>query len=167
MAYVAAGAIRVLGAAVSTLLVDQSVFEANAVRVPADGGDVDVNVRLNTGAFEIGSDNGYHVPIWRIDDGPVYGISWDQCQHALLRSEEAVGKGLPPPWPNLKCANVSYTGPDSSFSHVVALPQGLHTLWTGVLVMVRNVVFLFTACHPRESWDVERATKSRVAASVD
>ena len=52
------------------MLVDASVFETNAVRVRADGGDVDVNLRLNTGAFEIGTPLGYHVPIWRINDGP-------------------------------------------------------------------------------------------------
>ena len=79
--------------------------------------------------------SGYQVPIWRIDDGPVHGIPYEQCQAAAAQSLDAVSKALPPSWPDLTCANVSYTGPDSTFSHVVSLAEGPHTLWTGLLVM--------------------------------
>ena len=79
--------------------------------------------------------SGYQVPIWRIDDGPVHGIPYEQCQAAAAQSLDAVSKDLPPSWPDLTCANVSYTGPDSTFSHVVSLAEGPHTLWTGLLVM--------------------------------
>ena len=79
--------------------------------------------------------SGYQVPIWRIDDGPVHGIPYEQCQLASQLSQDAVSKDLPPSWPDLTCANVSYTGPDSTFSHVVSLAEGPHTLWTGLLVM--------------------------------
>ena len=84
--------------------------------------------------------SGYQVPIWRIDDGPVYGIPYEQCQAAAAQSLDAVSKGLPPSWPDLTCANVSYTGPDSTFSHVVSLAEGPHTLWTGLLVMVTPTI---------------------------
>ena len=131
MAYIAGGAIRVLGAAVSTLLVEASIFESNAVRVPADGGDVDMTVRVNTGAFAV-DDPQSGKPIWRINNGPVYGISWEQCRTASLRSEEVAAKGFPSSWTDLQCANVSYTGPDASYSRVVALAPGVHTLWTGI-----------------------------------
>ena len=75
-------------------------------------------------------------PIWRIDDGPVYGIPWEQCQMASRRSNEAVTKGFTASWPDLQCANVSYTGPDSSYSRVLSVTAGSHTLWTGILMMV-------------------------------
>eukprot|EP01045_Picozoa_sp_COSAG04_P035223 COSAG04_NODE_8038_length_1031_cov_1.181330_2_plen_257_part_00 len=170
VAYVAGGAIRVLGAAVSTLVVDHSVFESNAVHVPADGGDVDVTLRLNTGSFEIGVAMGSHIPIWRIDDGPVYGIPWELCQYAVKLSDEAVGKGFPASFPgDLQCANVSYTGPDSSFSRVVPLSQGTHTLWTGVLAEVTPTPLSLPLYHNLQhrkclaDWRAEQW----VAASVD
>ena len=67
----------------------------------------------------------------------MYGIPWEHCQSAAEYSQDAVDKGLTPSWPNLQCANVSYTGPDSSYARVLSLSQGSHTLWTGLFVMVR------------------------------
>ena len=78
------------------------------------------------------------MPIWRIDDGPVHGMPWDQCLSALEYSQDAITKGLLPSWPDLQCANVSYTGPDASYAHVLDLAQGAHTLWTGVFVFVSS-----------------------------
>ena len=77
------------------------------------------------------------VPIWRLDDGPVYGIPYEQCQLAADLSEVAVSKGLPPSWPDLQCANVSYTGPGSTYNHVLSLAAGTHSLWTGMMMQVR------------------------------
>ena len=37
-----------MGPASSTLLVEESIFDANAVRVPMDGAGMDVTVRINT-----------------------------------------------------------------------------------------------------------------------
>ena len=137
VAYQSGGAIAVQGPALSMMLVEESVFGSNAVQRPSiDASGVDVTVRLNTGGFPIGEPDGYYVPIWRIDDGAVYGIPWEQCQGALQRSQEAVSKGFQPSWSNLQCANVSYTGPDASYSHVLSLTQGAHTLWTGLFVAV-------------------------------
>ena len=54
-------------------------------------GRLNVTVRLNTGGFNIPEGDllewgvgglGYWIPIWRIDDGPVHGISWDLCERA-------------------------------------------------------------------------------------
>eukprot|EP01045_Picozoa_sp_COSAG04_P021668 COSAG04_NODE_2355_length_4284_cov_2.515173_1_plen_1336_part_01 len=140
VAYQSAGAILVQGPALSILLVEESVFESNAVRKSStDASGMDVTVRLNTGGFPIADPNGYSVPIWRIDDGAVHGISWEQCQLASQAKTsdrwDTVHTGPQPSWPDLQCANVSYTGPDSSFAHVVNLADGPHTLWTGLLVM--------------------------------
>ena len=141
--------------------------------MPMDGSGVDTIVLLNTGMFPIGADvqmSGYFVPIWRIDDGAVFGIPWEQCQGALERSQEAVGKGFPASWPNLQCANVSYTGPDSSFSHVISLAQGPHTLWTGILAMVstvisRNLVQIWSEiCFPTSKDACRLATRTRAGS---
>ena len=136
VAYVSGGAIYVMGLEVSTFLVDDSVFDANAVRTPPDTGGVEVTLRINTGGFNIATAEWYAVPIWRVDDAPVYGIPWDFCQSAAEYSQDAIDKGLPPSWPSLQCANISYTGPDASYSHVISLTQGPHTLYTGLMVMV-------------------------------
>ena len=135
VAYVGGGAIYVMGLEVSTFLVDDSVFDANAVQTPPDAGGVEVTVRVNTGGSQPGASE-YVVPIWRVDDGPVYGIPWEECQSAAEYSQDAVDKGLPPSWPDLQCANVSYTGPDASYAHVLDLVQGSHTLWTGLFIFV-------------------------------
>ena len=68
----------------------------------------------------------------------VYGIPWEQCQAALQRSQEAVSKGFPASWPDLQCANVSYSGPDASYAHVLDLAQGAHTLHTGLFTLVSS-----------------------------
>eukprot|EP01045_Picozoa_sp_COSAG04_P012063 COSAG04_NODE_797_length_10240_cov_3.294547_5_plen_357_part_00 len=47
-AYKGGGAIAVMGPASSTLLVDDSIFDANAVRVPMDGAGMDVTVPFRT-----------------------------------------------------------------------------------------------------------------------
>eukprot|EP01045_Picozoa_sp_COSAG04_P007883 COSAG04_NODE_422_length_14618_cov_11.903712_11_plen_1388_part_01 len=136
VAYQSGGAIMVLGPALSALLVEESVFDSNAVRKPSTAASsVDVTLRLNTGSFAVGASGGYSVPIWRIDDGPVHGIPYEQCQLASQFSQDAVSKGLPPSWPDLQCANVSYAGPDKTYSHVVSLMDGSHTLHTGLLMM--------------------------------
>ena len=133
---------------------EDSTFDSNAVGAPGAGSsEVDVTLRLNTGDFAIGCTqygvcSGYNVPIWRIDDGPVYGIPWQQCEDAATHSLDALSKGLPPSWPDLTCANVSYTGPFSTFSHVISLAEGSHTLWTGLLSMVsHDEPLLFVHCH--------------------
>ena len=65
----------------------------------------------------------------------VYGISWDLCQRAMQSSLTAVSRGFPASWPSdLPCANVSYSGPDKPFNHIVSLPAGTHTLWTGLMM---------------------------------
>eukprot|EP01045_Picozoa_sp_COSAG04_P005882 COSAG04_NODE_280_length_18201_cov_5.871119_6_plen_165_part_00 len=131
-----------MGSAISTLQVAESVFDTNAVRKKSftDTNRVDLTVRLNTGGFVIpnlAQSDDYQIPIWRVDDGPVYGIPWERCQGAVPYSEDAIRKGLAPSWPNLECANVSYAGPDGTYSRVLSLTEGTHTLWTGLLVLVR------------------------------
>ena len=80
------------------------------------------------------------VPIWRVDNGPVHGISWRLCQAAKQHSVDAVSKGFPASFPSdLACANVSYAGPDKTYNHVVSLAAGTHTLWTGLLMEVRSI----------------------------
>ena len=53
----------------------------------------------------------------------------------MQSSLTAVSKGFPASFPSdLPCANISYSGPDKPFNHVVSLPAGTHTLWTGLMV---------------------------------
>ena len=54
-------------------------------------------------------------------------------------SQEAAYAGS---WPDLQCANVSYTGPDSTYAHVLSLTEGAHTLWTGYFVAVSQTPLL-------------------------
>eukprot|EP01045_Picozoa_sp_COSAG04_P020662 COSAG04_NODE_2139_length_4717_cov_1.826981_2_plen_752_part_00 len=140
-AYKSGGAIFVLGSEASTLMIQDSTFDANAVRVAADAA-VDVTVRLNTGAFPIAWDDDgamtldiAYIPVWRIDDGPVRGIPWEYCKRAEQFSRASVAKGFPPSWPSdFQCANLSYTGPDSTYNEIVTLSEGSHSLWAGLCV---------------------------------
>ena len=53
---------------------------------------------------------------------------------------DAVRKGFPASFPSdVPCANVSYTGPDKTYNHVVSLAAGTHTLWTGMLMEVCSI----------------------------
>ena len=120
----------------SILIVEASIFESNAVRVPEDGRTTDVTVLLATGKSGVGAliqGTDFFVPIWRIDDGPVYGIPWELCEEARQISDTQVSMGFPPSWPDLTCANVTHYGPDASYSQTVPLTEGAHTLWTGIL----------------------------------
>ena len=124
------------------MTIAESVFDSNALQPPPDAPPVDVTVRVNTGGFvidpstDLASDAvANYLPIWRIDDGPVYGISWELCQRAMQSSLTVVSKGFPASWPSdLPCANVSYSGPDKPFNQVVSLHAGTHTLWTGLMM---------------------------------
>eukprot|EP01045_Picozoa_sp_COSAG04_P002616 COSAG04_NODE_97_length_26459_cov_6.507246_4_plen_1426_part_00 len=134
------GAISFQGVPSATLLVEFTLFERNAVRLRTDGQGVDVTVLLNSGGIGLGTsldeEGQYTAPIWRIDDGPVYGISWQLCQGAM---QQAVTEGLPESWPSgLSCANITYNGPRASYSHILTLAEGAHTLWTGVVSMSRQ-----------------------------
>ena len=81
---------------------------------------------------------GQMVPVWRIDDGPVYGTTWEMSQRAKESSLAAVSKGYPASWPtDLPNANISYSGPAMPYNHIVSLAPGTHTLWTGLMVQVR------------------------------
>ena len=125
----------------------ESVFDSNALQPPPDAPPVELTVRVNTGGFGIdpgtdlssdAADN--FMPIWRIDDGPVYGISWPMCRRAMQSSLTAVSRGFPASWPSdLPCANVSYSGPDKHYNHIVSLTPGTHTLWTGLMVETANM----------------------------
>ena len=142
IAYSAGGAIAVSGNDKLTMIVLESVFDSNAVRPPPDAGAADLTVRLNTGAFVIHPDTDLTdpavdniIPIWRVDNGPVHGISSDLCDTAKRHSATAVGKGFAESWPSdLPCANISYSGPNKIYNHVVTLEAGTHTLYTGVLM---------------------------------
>ena len=92
----------------STLRVEDSLFDSNAVRVQAGGGGEEVTVRLNTGEWTNPAAE-YMVPIWRIDDGPVHGVPFEMCEAARQYSEDIVRKGFDPSFPSeLVCANETY-----------------------------------------------------------
>ena len=115
------------------------MFVANAVR-PIGAQGVDVTVIVKTGGVGLGTgwglSNQWTAPMWRVDDEPVMGLSWDLCRGASEASLRDVAEGLPAPWPRgLGCANVTYKGPDSTYSHTVPLSEGVHMLWVGVVQM--------------------------------
>ena len=124
------------------MAIAESFFISNALRPPSDAPPVDLTVRVNTGGFAIDPDTDLtsdavdnFLPIWRIDDGPVYGISSELCRRAVQSSLTAVSRGFPASWPSdLLCANVSYSGPNRPYNHIVSLPVGTHTLWTGLMM---------------------------------
>eukprot|EP01045_Picozoa_sp_COSAG04_P030309 COSAG04_NODE_5226_length_1695_cov_1.250627_1_plen_107_part_00 len=75
--------------------------------------------------------------VWRIDDGPVYGIPWEVCQAAMQRSLWSEQQGFPPSWPSQdpsSCANESYY-PFTTYSTTEMLTAGDHTLWNGAVMM--------------------------------
>ena len=124
------------------MTIAESVFITKALRPPPDAPRVDLTVRVNTGGFAIDPDTDLtsdavdnFLPISRIDDGPVYGISSELCRRAVQSSLTAVSRGFPASWPSaLPCANVSYSGPDKPYNHIASLPVGTHTLWTGLMM---------------------------------
>jgi predicted outer membrane repeat protein len=95
----------------SELFIVRSIFEANAVRSPQIGeSNAPATVVMNTGGMGEGAGS---LPIWRIDDGPVYGIGWDVCQAVIARSQWSVQHGFPPWIPTeseqpSSCANETY-----------------------------------------------------------
>eukprot|EP01045_Picozoa_sp_COSAG04_P002346 COSAG04_NODE_85_length_27560_cov_8.621245_5_plen_103_part_00 len=80
--------------------------------------------------------------IWRIDDGPVYGIPWDACQDFMQRSQWSVEQGHAPSWHSQEpssCANESYFS-HTTHSTTEMLTPGEHTLWHGVGTMSSHAV---------------------------
>ena len=152
MGYASGGAIYVSGSAGATLVVEDSAFQANTLQIPP--GTLDVNVLLYTGTSgvprcRLGTADcypeGYFVPVWRVDDGPVYGLPFEMCQVARQRSLTAVQRGFEPSWPlgsaAQSCANVTHH-PLSMYSQVITLMAGPHTLWVGVAPQVRLIILL-------------------------
>eukprot|EP01045_Picozoa_sp_COSAG04_P005276 COSAG04_NODE_242_length_19007_cov_3.089433_8_plen_1575_part_00 len=143
VAFSSAAALSIPGLSGSTLILEASIFDGNAVRVPQDGRTTDVTVLLSAAisglpaGIDVAAMDDVHVPIWRIDDGAVYGIPWELCEGARQYSLLQVSKGYAPSWAGLTCANVSYYQ-GASYSLTVPLSEGLHTLWTGTLVLVRH-----------------------------
>ena len=141
IAYLSGGAISYQGVSPSSLLnVASSIFERNVVRPLSSAKGVDITVLVNTGGVGLGTANGgedeskYIAPVWRVDDEVVYGISWELCQGALQHA--AADARLAASWPSsLRCANMTYTGPRSSYSHILHLAEGPHTLYAGVVSM--------------------------------
>ena len=154
------GAIAITAVPGTTVLLQDILFDRNAVEVPMDGRTVDITVLLYTGPIGIGTflstEADFLIPIWRkreisqmsaacaahlswsgIDDGPVYGVPFEMCQAAQEHSDRIVDLGYEPSWPGLACANVTHEGPERSYSQTVTVTQGQHTLWAGTLVMVR------------------------------
>jgi len=76
-------------------------------------------------------------PVWRIDDGPVHGIGWADCQAAKARSRWSTEQNppYPPSWPSQlpsSCANETYHV-ETTYSASEMLTTGQHTLYHGVL----------------------------------
>ena len=70
VAYRNGGAIFVQSLPGTTMILETSIFESNAVRVPEDGRTTDATILLYTGPIGFGADDDdVFVPIWRIDDG--------------------------------------------------------------------------------------------------
>jgi len=142
------GAVYFAGALDAELFIQRSIFEANAVRPHQTGFRY-----CTTTAAGCGSDrtipativiytdaNGVEFnnrPVWRIDDGPVHGIGWADCQAAMARSRWSTEQNppYPPSWPSQlpsSCANETYHV-ETTYSASEMLTTGQHTLYHGVL----------------------------------
>ena len=125
IAYAGGGAISFDASPNSRLLIQGSILEANSVRIPQSGEkDTAATVVVFTGGLGAGSEDAYgtyHTPIWRIDDGPVYGVPWELCEAARQYSLEIVESNFPPSWPS----GQSNARPAGHWWPVVVLPPFL------------------------------------------
>jgi hypothetical protein len=63
-------------------------------------------------------------PMWSIDDGPVHGVSADECEAACQASASGIDRGLAPSWPaGALCADVIYE-PSKLYAHILELAEG-------------------------------------------
>ena len=120
------------------LLIERSVFEMNAVR-PLPTVPAAATVVIFTDSNGEGTP---HRNVWRIDDGPVYGIGWEMCQAVMERSQQSVQQGFAPWIPTgsqlpSSCANESYHVA-TTYASVEMLTPGDHTLWHGAVATVAN-----------------------------
>jgi hypothetical protein len=145
------------GAAISivaapTLLVEESVFLRNAAEMYnigtpglgfyiVEGPPVqDYSVRTYTGftaLFNAGE------IVWQIDDGPIYGATFYECELARLKSLEVQQRGFPPFWPNRTSACADQTFHESNRLHetAVRLAEGAHTLYVGWLTTKHSTAY--------------------------
>ena len=110
----------------------------------SDKADTPATVVVFTGGLGDGAQDpviqAYHAPIWRIDDGPVYGVPWEMCEIARQYSEGIVARGFPESWPSdLVCANETYRT-QTTYSRVEYLSSGEHTLYHGVVTWSSQVI---------------------------
>jgi hypothetical protein len=131
------GAISFGASPLSRIFVERSIFESNMVSIAQnDEATTAAVVVVNTGGLGDGSQDiygKYHIPIWRIDNGPVYGAPWEICEAAKQYSLEAVTKGFAELWPSdLECANVTYRT-QTTYSQVELVTDGVHTLFYGII----------------------------------
>eukprot|EP01052_Picozoa_sp_SAG31_P008930 SAG31_NODE_459_length_15396_cov_5.092502_8_plen_358_part_00 len=162
-AYLVGGALRFLSQ--SIFVIRSSVFEDNVVATPT-GLSQAVTVRVWTGptgpeSEDLSGGSGqdwvaeggtagdleFSSPIWRIDDGPVYGIPFFACSLAAAESQRHIDIGVnagEPDFPtNLRCMNETYVM-QRLYSHTVELDEGEHTLHTGIMQQTHM---------PALSWD--------------
>jgi hypothetical protein len=115
-------------------LIQNSMFIGNSVAAES-GSSASFVMKVLTGQ------PGVMFPIvWQIDDGPVFGVSYEECEKARHISEAGVqGERhpdprpnllpLPPPtplpasWPQSPCANVTYE-PDQMYATAIELTEG-------------------------------------------
>eukprot|EP01043_Picozoa_sp_COSAG02_P029832 COSAG02_NODE_1874_length_10576_cov_8.410614_7_plen_1429_part_00 len=138
------GAISFAASPTSRLVVERSIFESNVVSIPqSDETATAAVVIVNTGGLGEGSQDPYgtyHMPIWRIDDGPVYGVPWEMCEGAKQYSQDMVAQGFSETWPSdVECANVTYHT-QTTYSQVQFVANGIHTLYHGVITQGSQVI---------------------------
>eukprot|EP01043_Picozoa_sp_COSAG02_P035309 COSAG02_NODE_2520_length_8610_cov_4.542474_5_plen_1472_part_00 len=138
------GAISFGASASSHLVVEHSIFESNVVELQeSDDTATAAVVIVNTGGLGEGSQDvygTYHMPIWRVDNGPVYGVPWEMCEAAKQYSQDVVAQGFSETWASdLKCANVTYHS-QTSYSQVELVANGVHTLFHGVVTQGSQII---------------------------
>jgi hypothetical protein len=128
------------GAAISVagpgprLFVEESVFLRNVAEVYSPGSAVavgDYTVRFKT---IVTANSLSTISVWRIDDGVIFGATFEHCEKARLQSLDMQQRGFPSVWPNRTsaCANVSYVG-GKVHSTTVSFSEGWHTFSVGIL----------------------------------
>jgi len=144
VAYMGGGAISFDGTTTTRLLIERSILEENIVHVPpSTERETAAMVGVFTGGLGDGSEDAYgayHALVWRIDDGPVYGVPFELCEAARQYSLDLTARGFSESWPSdLVCANETYRT-QSTYSQVELLTNGEHTLWYGVITQGAQVI---------------------------
>jgi hypothetical protein len=132
---VSGGAIYIFGALKYHVL--DSAFLTNAV-APATWAQT-ASYALILSTAQAGAEE-QRSAMWSIDDGPVFGLSTEECGVARQASAQGIDRGLAPSWPgSAPCANDTVYHSLEVYTHSLKLAEGDHVLHLGVFARDANI----------------------------